>query len=189
MGVKLFLYMGGCDKDDDDNDDNDNGSDGGWLILPCVCDVCLQFCWVSVGARKQNCHYHLFIQTRPATRMMIMMITMVAVMVPAQVDLRVIPSSGCDMCLHSYWVSVGVVITISSFKQGPPCKEITWLHDKPTCGVFLSMMCCVCSLSCFTSPSFCRFRIYLLVVTRLASLVILLPLSREILENARLVQF
>ena len=118
MGVKLFHYMGGCDNDDDDNDDNDNGNDGGWLILPCVCDVCLQFCWVSVGARKQNCHYHLFIQTRPATIMMIMMITRVAVMVSAKVDLRVIPSSVCDMCLHSYWVSIGVVITISLFKQG-----------------------------------------------------------------------
>ena len=44
--------------------------------------------------------------------------TMVAMMVSAMVDLRVIPSSVCDMCLHSYWVSVGVVITISSFKQG-----------------------------------------------------------------------
>ena len=65
-----------------------------------------------MGARKQNCHYHLFIKTRPAT------ITMVAVMVSAKVDLRVIPSSVCDMCLHSYWVSFGVVITISSFKQG-----------------------------------------------------------------------
>ena len=47
--------------------------------------------------------------------MMIMMITMVAVMVSAKVDLRVIPSSVCDMCLHSYWASVGFVITISSF--------------------------------------------------------------------------
>mgnify|MGYP002805421811 CR=1 FL=1 len=101
------------------NDDNDNGSDGGWLILPCVCDVCLQFCWVSVGARKRNCHYHLFIQTRPATiMMMIRMIAMVAVTVSGMVDLRVIPPTVCDMCLHSWWVSVGVAITISSIKQG-----------------------------------------------------------------------
>ena len=147
MRVKLFLYMGGCENDDDDNGDNDNGSDGGWLILPSVCDVCLQFCSVSVGARKQNCHYHLFIQTRPATRMMI---TMVAVMVSAKVDLRVIPSSVCGMCLHSYWVSVGVAITTSSFKQGPPCKETTWLHDKPTCSMFFSMLFHVCS-SCWVS--------------------------------------
>ena len=27
MGVKLFLYMGGCDNDE--NDDNDSGDDGG----------------------------------------------------------------------------------------------------------------------------------------------------------------
>ena len=177
MGVKLFLYMGGCDNDDDDNDDNDNGSDGGWLILPCFCDVGLQICWVSVGARKQNCHYHLFIQTRPATIMMIMMITMVAVMVSAKVDLRVIPSSVCDMCLHSYWVSVGVVITISSFKQGPPCKEITWLHDKPKCSVFFSMLSYAFPLSAFSSSSVCRLRAYLPIVTRSSFLIILLPLS------------
>ena len=50
-------------------------------------------------ARQPHCDYHFFIQTRPATiMMMIMMITMVAVMVSAMVDLRVIPPSVCVTC-------------------------------------------------------------------------------------------
>ena len=35
------------------------------VILPSVCDVCLHSCWVSVGAREPNCHYHFFVQARP----------------------------------------------------------------------------------------------------------------------------
>ena len=77
-----------------------------------------------------------------------------------------------------------IVITISSFTQGPPCKEITWLHDKPTCPVFFCMLFYVFPLSPFSSSSFCRLRAYLLVVTRSAFLIILLPLSRKLLENA-----
>ena len=75
-------------------------------------------------------------------------------------------------------------ITISSFKRGPPCKEITWLHGKPTCSVFFCMLFYVFPLSPFSSSSFCRLRAYLLVVTPSVFLIVLLPLSRTVLENA-----
>ena len=154
------------------------------VILPSVCDVCLHVCWVSLGARKPNCHYHFFIQTRPAMIMsMTMMITMVPVMVSAMVDLRVIPPSVCGVCSHSCWVSVGVVITISSFKQSPPCKERTWLHHTPTCSSVFSMGFYVFPLSPFSSSFVCRLRATLLVVTRSTFLVINFPLSRKFLEN------
>ena len=80
------------------------------VILPSCCDVCLHSCWVSVGAREPDRHYHFFvqagpaimmmtmvIQTRPAAiMMMVMMITMVAGMVPACCVLRALGGSKSD---------------------------------------------------------------------------------------------
>ena len=51
------------------------------VIRPSVCDVRLHSCWVSVGAREPNSHYHFFVQARPA----IIMITMVIRTRPAAI--------------------------------------------------------------------------------------------------------
>ena len=164
MGVKLFLYMGGCDNDDD-NDDNGGHSN-------------------KVGCDKRLA----------AIMVMVMMITMVAGMVSACCVLRALRGSKSDpsKCLTCACILVGYrwvqenqfVITIFSLEQGLPCKEISWLHDKPTCSVFLSMLFYAFPLSPFSSSSFCRLRAYLIVVTRSVFLIMLLPLSRKLLENA-----
>ena len=50
MGVKLFLYMGGCDNDDD----NDKGSDGGSKSDPPKCLSRVLAFLLGIGGNKET---------------------------------------------------------------------------------------------------------------------------------------